>query len=747
MGEPARRAHRIPGDAEGAQGGRRDPAQPHTPGRRDHARGHEGCRLPHLRRGGQREHRQADGLHARLRSLHDADPGRGSGPRRQVESRAGHSPPLLPLPPLHRGPWAVAGPGARRQDPAPGERRCLRQGPRAARPRAARAFRGARPERAGCLRGDRSRPRRGVLGPWWHGSRQPGLRGAAPRPSDRLCAGDAPSRPRRGSREHGRHPADAPGSRQGRAQPPGRGREPAQDSARRSERDAHLLSDALVGADGHPAVEKGRRPGALQADPQPSGRQGGAVRPRGGSQGTAEPGRRAAGGDVRSQAEPARVRAQGADLPARVRRERARVARAGRGAQGPRVRAVMAEIHPFRGLMFRANLDPARVLAPPYDVIPEGYRQELLLRHDRNVVRLILVGTAGDAGYEEAGAAFTSWRADGTLVQDSDEALYVLEQTFEHEGRALVRRGLLARFRAEAPDRGRILPHEHTRARSKEDRWRMLLATRANFSPIFMMVEDPARALDRLLEASSKVSPARAYRDDRGVQHKLWRVTEPPGVRAYQDVLASARAYIADGHHRYATALRYRDAHGSDGALTLGYFTPVGAPGLLVLPYHRIVSVGPDASMARTALDGPLRLAKAPSVAEAARLTADSAASHAFALAWPSGELFVAESQPAAEGWVPADEPASLRALDTFFVHRGVLPRLGVGDDAVGYVHSLAEAEEAVSRGGCALAVLMRGTPVSQIIAVADARESMPAKSTFFHPKLPSGLVIHPLTA
>jgi uncharacterized protein (DUF1015 family) len=363
------------------------------------------------------------------------------------------------------------------------------------------------------------------------------------------------------------------------------------------------------------------------------------------------------------------------------------------------------------------------------------------------VVRLILAGTPGERGYAEAGETLARWRADGTLIADPHESLYVLEQAFAHDGGLLIRRGLLARFRAEAASTGRVLPHEQTRAVAREDRWRMLLATRANFSPILLMLEDPAGRVDELLGERARHAPLRAFRDEQGVDHKLWRVTDPAAVSAFNQSVAVAKAYIADGHHRYATALRYRDEHGADGAFTFGYFTPIGAPGLVVLPYHRILSSGPTPEGARQALADAFRLTPAFSVADAASRVGGSRAAHAFALAWPSGEAFVAEAQPAAKAWVAPDESPSLRALDTFFVHRGVLPRLGVADDAIGYVHSLKEAEEAVADRRSALAILMRGTPVEQIVAVADARESMPAKSTFFHPKLPSGLVIHPLVA
>jgi uncharacterized protein (DUF1015 family) len=405
----------------------------------------------------------------------------------------------------------------------------------------------------------------------------------------------------------------------------------------------------------------------------------------------------------------------------------------------------MAEIRAFRGVLFRKDIDPAQVLAPPYDVIPPAYRTALLDRHARNVVRLVLASEPTDAGYAQAGEAFREWRREGVLAEDATDALYVLEQSFSHEGRRHVRHGFLCRFRAEDASLGRILPHEHTRAAAKEDRWKMLLATRADFSPIFLMFPDPDGSVEGRLQEVAQAAPALQYEDDQGVTQRLWRVTDAATIALLQGALAERKSYIADGHHRYATALRYRDAHGPDGAFTFGYFTPVGAPGLLVLPYHRILSEGPDLAGTRQALEGAFRLSTAASVREAAGRVEASVAPHVFGLAWPNGDALVAESLPGTESWVAAEEPASLRALDTFFVHRGVLPRLRVPDGAVEYVHSLAEAEETVAKGGCRLAVLMRGTPVQQILDVAEARESMPAKSTFFHPKLPSGLVIHPL--
>jgi uncharacterized protein (DUF1015 family) len=185
---------------------------------------------------------------------------------------------------------------------------------------------------------------------------------------------------------------------------------------------------------------------------------------------------------------------------------------------------------------------------------------------------------------------------------------------------------------------------------------------------------------------------------------------------------------------------------GSEAAWTLGYFTPMESPGLVILPYHRLLDHGPSLEDARRRLEASFNLESVPDAAAAAHTAAQSTMPYAFGLAEPGKGALVAEARPEAEDLLGPESPPSLCALDTYFLHQGVLPKLlGVGDDGVRYAHSLAEVLEAVRDGRCRLAVLLRPTPAKQIVAVADARENMPAKSTFFHPKMPSGLVIHPL--
>jgi uncharacterized protein (DUF1015 family) len=407
----------------------------------------------------------------------------------------------------------------------------------------------------------------------------------------------------------------------------------------------------------------------------------------------------------------------------------------------------LPEIRPFPGVLYRVpESELSSVLAPPYDVISPGYQAELYDRDPRNVVRLALNRTPGEAGYAEAGETYRRWLAEGVLAADPEPALYLLEQSFQHEGRSLRRYGLLARFRAEDPGRGPVLTHEQTRAAPREDRYRLVMATRANFSPIFLMFADTGGRFAERVAATIAGPAALTCKDDSQIRHRVWRVDGPAAIASFAATLAEAPAYIADGHHRFAAALKCGAELGDAGAWTYGYFTPMGAPGLLVLPYHRILAQGPSLAEARKALKDLFLLSDAPSVAAAAQAAANSTMPYAFALAEAGSGALVAEALPEAEDLLPAGTPACLGALDAFFVHQVVLPRLlAVPDDAVRYVHSLEEAEEALARRSCRLALLMRPTPARQIVEVAEARQSMPAKSTFFHPKLPSGLVIHPL--
>ena len=400
----------------------------------------------------------------------------------------------------------------------------------------------------------------------------------------------------------------------------------------------------------------------------------------------------------------------------------------------------MPDIQPFRGVRYRVpDADLSKVLSPPYQA-------ELYARDPRNIVRVVLSRTTGDAAYDEAGATFRGWMAAGLLSADAEPALYVVEQAFEVEGRPYVRYGMLARFRVEEPGRGRVLPHEHTRKAAREDRYKLLKATRANFSPIFLMFSDAHGQFRSQAERAAQRRPEFEYLDDGAVRHRVWAIRDGATLSALQSLIGGEKAYIADGHHRWATAQRYHPEAGNEAAWTLGYFTPMESPGLVVLPYHRILDRGPSLEEARRALSAHFEVSEVQGAPAAAKKAAQSKAPYAFSLVDPSGAGLVAESRGKSTDLLPADARPSLRALDTVFLHQAVLaPLLGVSDDAVRYAHSMREVEDELRAGKAKLAVILRPTPVAQIVDVAEAKESMPAKSTFFHPKLPSGLVMHPL--
>ena len=437
----------------------------------------------------------------------------------------------------------------------------------------------------------------------------------------------------------------------------------------------------------------------------------------------------------------------------------------------------MPEIRPFRALRYDAATiaDPAAVVAPPYDVIDESQRQRLLARHAANVVRLDLPGPEqgdeADDRYRRAARTLATWRSDGTLHKDPHPSIYLYEQDYRVPGTDVSRtqRGFFARLRLEAsgPDSG-VLPHERTLPGPREDRYKLLRATGVNTSPVVALYDDPDGTGTEVIAASMRCGADLDVLDDDGVRHRLWAVlADGESADAVAPLIAAAcRApvTIADGHHRYETALRYRDERrmsrsceedpAFDYILTL--FLEATAQPLTVLPTHRIVrGLGDErvATMLR-GLDAWFDVRRGVDADELARTfdaigLADGGAGR-FGLWTRAGGALLTARRDAFEPSLPTGG-AALRGLDVTLLGV-VLDRLaGVNADAVAagavaYSKSAADAIGVVDEGtdGADAAFLLEPTPVAAISAVARDGDVMPQKSTYFYPKALTGLVINP---
>ena len=433
----------------------------------------------------------------------------------------------------------------------------------------------------------------------------------------------------------------------------------------------------------------------------------------------------------------------------------------------------MADLRPFRALRYRPEAvgDLGLALAPPFDVIDAEEQQSLHGRSPHNIVRLELGEERPDDGpqenrYTRGAATLRDWRRSGVLIQEEQPALYIYVQEFEHEGRRRRRTLLLARLRLEPWQSGTIRPHEETGAAPKEDRLQLLRHLRANVSAIFALYRDPEGGSGRLLQTSG--TPLVDADTPDGQRHALFALTDTSTIEAVSASLRDVPLYMADGHHRYETALAYRDerqAQASDWTgeepenFVLAALAAIEDPGLTLLPTHRLVrppSLPPD--LARRlerffhvedttpkSYDGTALLRLMARLA--ATTTGRGTAFGALGLEEGRLHLLTLKDVAVARALMPQSASGGWQALDTNVLEYAVLREtLGLDGGAAGALDYTEDAERAlqeVESGRWPLAFLLSPTPVEQVLAVADAGERMPRKSTFFHPKLATGLVLY----
>jgi len=436
----------------------------------------------------------------------------------------------------------------------------------------------------------------------------------------------------------------------------------------------------------------------------------------------------------------------------------------------------MATILPFRGVLYNPAVvgDVAQVVAPPYDVIDARAQRALYARHPNNVVRLELgLDEPGDDAarnkYQRAATALRAWLASGALARDPAPAVY--PYTIEYRvpgggpGETRLLKGFLATVVLEEFGEGRIYPHENTRSAAKADRLRLMEACRANFSPIFSLFSDPEGDVLRLIDKSVDADRPRAdFRDDEGFRQRLWAVSDRTVLREVSALLQPKPLFIADGHHRYETALAYRrQRRRAEGLPPEGADRPydhvlmlcacLEDPGLTVLPTHRALRLRlpalPDC-LARLEHSFAVELLPFTPATEAAvrerflgalRLAGETGRAFGLALEG-AGAYALLTLKPGAQ---PAGASAKDR-LDVSVLHGLALPALGVKaieEADVVYTKSEQEALDLVRRGEVGAAVLLNPTKVAEVREVAAAGDRMPHKSTYFFPKPLTGLVLN----
>ena len=421
----------------------------------------------------------------------------------------------------------------------------------------------------------------------------------------------------------------------------------------------------------------------------------------------------------------------------------------------------MAEIRPFRALRFNTEQAGAisELVCPPYDIISEEQRLAYLERNPHNIIRLEL--PKGDDPYQEAGKTLQQWLEEGILRQDEQEGIYIYEEEFTVNGLHTKFKGCIVRVKLEEFSKGVVLPHEETLSKAKEDRFNLMKATDCNFSQIYSLYMDPTHAITGQLDQLSEGTPENELTDQEGVTHRLWIVNDAAAIARICEAFADKKLYIADGHHRYETALNYRnycrEQHKGTGGedYVMMMLVDMEHPGLVVLPTHRLVRDLPafDAEKLLEDCKAYFTVTQEADIAtaEAKLKTLYDVGQKAFAF-YSGGQgyaLLTLKDEHILSQLLPEKSAAS-QGLDVTVLHTLILEKIfGIDADNMAkqinltYVKQLDDAIAAVQNGKAQCTFLLNPTKVTEIRDVAAAGEKMPQKSTYFYPKLITGLVMN----
>ncbi|HEU65750.1 MAG TPA: DUF1015 domain-containing protein [Chloroflexi bacterium] len=428
------------------------------------------------------------------------------------------------------------------------------------------------------------------------------------------------------------------------------------------------------------------------------------------------------------------------------------------------------EVSPFRGICYNQRIvgDLARVLCPPYDVITSEQQNLYYEKSSYNAIRLEFPKPRGDSpDYAGAAVTFKQWLEHGVLQLDSVSSFYLHDHHFEYSGEKRVRRGLIARVKLEPWGSG-IYPHEETFSKAKSDRLQLMRACRANFSPLLSLYDDSERRIGGILSEASRVESVietsvltplvEGGQDEGGEAHILWAITDPEIKRQLRQFLSSRTFYIADGHHRYETALTYQQERARGQSLTgeeafqyvMMELVDFSDPGLVIFPIYRLVrGIAPSILEGLEEQLGNLFvLESVPQKASRYQLPPDG---WLGILGLQPGTLVVLKQRRtdssgiSFEAMMPGNRSRAYKELDVSILNHIILDEmLGLtSKEDIAYTVDVEEAYQQIKERKYQLAFLLKPPPPERVKAVADARDRMPGKSTYFYPKLPAGLVIN----
>jgi uncharacterized protein (DUF1015 family) len=433
----------------------------------------------------------------------------------------------------------------------------------------------------------------------------------------------------------------------------------------------------------------------------------------------------------------------------------------------------MAEVQPLHPLHYAQEkvADLSKIITPPFDIIPPADQQHYYERHPYNIIRLELGQSLPSDDqinnvYTRAAATFADWRRQGIIQQTPQPCYYLYQQHFTHTGQHYTRTSILARVRLEPWEAKIVLPHEHTRKKDKEDRLNLLRACSTNFSPIMCMYDDPQGYMRHLLTPYADQANIKIY-DDAGEEHRLQAITDPSQIALIQDFFSPRQLYIADGHHRYTTALQYRDeilaqrrpVHAMDGInFALMALIDVDDPGWLVLPTHRILFNLQPTQLAKLhpdALSRYFTVQRLPSPLSTEAITQQLAQTQhqpACLLTTANETLLLHMHEHGHARMAQSQHSPAWNNLDVSMVEFLLLNdilTISNEDIAAGtsirYAHECQTALQALHSGNAHAVIFLNSLSLRQVTAVAQADDRMPPKSTYLYPKLVTGLVMNPL--